>query len=149
MTDWKSLLDAMDAGLNSFPPVVLEAATLPVASDPVPAALVARADQTLHRMAEATTTLEHHRAEIGRELTALSAANATIAARPPDRPPLPRHQGLIPARHTPGPGWPPQGIVCGETRHPDGLIPKRFLRRFGGDPSGTAGSAGGRLRDQA
>ena len=80
MTDWASLLDAMDAGLDSFPPVVIDAAALPADPGPVPPALLARAHRTLHRMTEVTTALEHHRAEIGRDLTALSAANTAAAA---------------------------------------------------------------------
>jgi ABC-type transporter Mla subunit MlaD len=83
MTDWQSLLDAMDAGLEAFPPVVVDAGALPANPDPVPPALRARAQQTLQRMAEAATALEHHRAEIGRELTALSAAATAAAANAP------------------------------------------------------------------
>jgi hypothetical protein len=80
MTTWESLLDAMDVGLESFPPVVLDGGTLPADPGPVPPSLVERAHRTLHRMAEATATLEHHRAEIGRELTALSVATTAAAA---------------------------------------------------------------------
>ena len=71
----------MDEGLKSFPPVVLDTATLPVDPGPVPPALVDRAHRTLQRMAEVTTALEHHRTEIGRELTALSAAASAAALR--------------------------------------------------------------------
>jgi len=80
---WAALLDAMEDGLDSFPPVVVDGLTPD--PGPVPPALVDRAVRTLHRMAEAEAALERHRAEIARELVALAAvkANATRAAASP------------------------------------------------------------------
>jgi hypothetical protein len=77
---WAALLEAMEDGLDSFPPVVVDA--LPADPGPVPPALADRAARTLRRMADARAALEHQRAEIGRELVALSAlrANATRAS---------------------------------------------------------------------
>lgn len=69
---WAALLDAMDDGLDAFPPVLVD--TLPADPGPVPPALVDRAARTLHRMAEAEAALDRHRAEIARDLTAISAA---------------------------------------------------------------------------
>jgi hypothetical protein len=77
MTGWVALLDAMEHGLDSFPPVLVDG----LAGDPgpVPPELVGRVERTLHRMAEVTTALECRQAEIGRELAALAAL---AAARP-------------------------------------------------------------------
>jgi hypothetical protein len=74
MTDWAALLDAIDDGLGSFPPVLVEA--LPADPGPVPAALAERATRTLRRMAEVRSALERERDDIARELVALSAARA-------------------------------------------------------------------------
>jgi hypothetical protein len=83
VTDWVALLDSIEDGLDSFPPVLID--SLPVDPGPVPPALVGRALSTLRRMGEVERALEHHRSEIGRELVALSAvkANATRAATSP------------------------------------------------------------------
>jgi len=81
VTDWSSLLDAMEDGLDAFPPVVVDA--LPADPGPVPPSLVDRAVRTLRRMAEAEAELERHRAEIGRQLVALSTARATAARTSP------------------------------------------------------------------
>lgn len=75
---WVALLDAMEAGLESFPPVVVD--DLPAEPGPIPPALVDRAVRTLQRMAEAEARLEEERAEIGRELNGLSAARTAAAA---------------------------------------------------------------------
>ena len=74
MTDWAALLDAMDEGLTSFRPVVLD--SLPTDAGPIPPELTDRAARTLQRMGEVQTALEHEQAEIGRELTALAALKA-------------------------------------------------------------------------
>jgi hypothetical protein len=74
VSDWASLLDAMEEGLDSFPPVLV--GSLPDDPGPVPPALVDRGVRTLRRMAEVEAALKHHRAEIGRELAAVSAAHA-------------------------------------------------------------------------
>jgi len=79
MTDWAALLDAMEDGLESFPPVLVDVDVLPADPGPVPFALRNRALRMLHRMAEVESALEQHRAEIGRQLVALSAARATVA----------------------------------------------------------------------
>jgi hypothetical protein len=80
---WAALLEAMEDGLDSFPPVLLDA--LPADPGPVPPALVDRATHMLRRLGEVGAALERHRAEIGRELVALAAvkANATRASAPP------------------------------------------------------------------
>jgi hypothetical protein len=74
MTDWVALLDAMEAGLEAFPPVVAD--PLPAAPGPLPLALQDRAVRLLRRMAEAEANLSEQRAELGRELVALSAARS-------------------------------------------------------------------------
>jgi hypothetical protein len=83
VSDWVSLLDSIEDGLDSFPPVLVD--LLPVDSGPVPPGLVERALSTLQRMVEVEATLENQRAEIGRELVALSAvkANAARTSAPP------------------------------------------------------------------
>jgi hypothetical protein len=83
VTDWVSLLDSIEDGLHAFPPILVD--VLPFDVGPVPPALVERALSTLQRMAEVEAAFEHQRAEIGRELVALSAvkANATKSAAPP------------------------------------------------------------------
>jgi hypothetical protein len=80
---WAALLDSIEGGLESFPPVLV--GTLPAAPGALPAALVERALSALQRMAEVESALERERAEIGRELLALSAvkANAARVAAPP------------------------------------------------------------------
>jgi len=78
MTDWAALLDAMESGLESFPPAAVDVAALP-APGPIPAALRPRALQALQRMAEVQATVERHRDEVGRELVALTAARAAQA----------------------------------------------------------------------
>jgi hypothetical protein len=79
---WAALLDSIEDGLDSFPPVLVD--VLPVDPGPVPAALVDSAVRTFQRMAEVETALERHRTEIGRELVALATvkANATRSAAP-------------------------------------------------------------------
>ena len=74
MTDWPALLDVMDQGLSSFPPVLLDA--LPTGPGPIPPRLAGRAARTLQRMAEVQAALEHEQADIARELAALSALKA-------------------------------------------------------------------------
>jgi hypothetical protein len=78
MTDWPALLDAIDDGLTSSPPVLLDFA--PADVGPLPAGLAGRAAATLRRMAEVEATLERDRAELARELAALSAVKASAAA---------------------------------------------------------------------
>lgn len=80
MTTWAALLDAMDAGLAAFPPVLVDLDELTPGLGPLPPALAARAVATLHRMAKAEAVLEQHRAELGRELAALTALAATAPA---------------------------------------------------------------------
>ena len=76
MTDWAALLDALEDGLESFPPVPMDVAALPAAAGPIPSALREQAQRALRRMAEVEAELERHRAEVGRELVALAAAKA-------------------------------------------------------------------------
>ena len=78
MTDWPALLDAIDEGLRSSPPVLVDFS--PAAIGPLPVALAPRATATLARMREAAAMLEAHRADIGRELSALAAAKPSMAA---------------------------------------------------------------------
>jgi hypothetical protein len=77
MITWPALLDAIDQGLTSFPPVLVDA--LPTDLGPLPAALAVRATRTLHRMAEVQAALEQEQAGLARELAALSAAKAVAA----------------------------------------------------------------------
>jgi hypothetical protein len=80
MTDWVALLDAMDEGLGSFPPVLLDA--LPADPGPIPPGLAPRAARTVRRMAEVQAALEHEQTEIARELTALAALKAAAPQAP-------------------------------------------------------------------
>ena len=77
-TLWKELLDAMEAGLDEFPPAVVDAR--PTAPGPVPAALQDRAVQLLCRMAEVEAELAGQQAEVAQELIGLSAARTASAA---------------------------------------------------------------------
>jgi hypothetical protein len=81
MTDWTALLDAIDEGLISSPPVVVDFA--PSDCDPLPVALAERAAATLQRMTDVEAVLERERAELARELAALSAAKSSPAASVP------------------------------------------------------------------
>ena len=78
MSDWAALLDAMEDGLESFPPAVVDFAALP-APGPIPPGLRRRALQALQRMGEVQAALERRREDIGRELVALTAARAAQA----------------------------------------------------------------------
>jgi len=80
MTTWAALLDAMDAGLQSVPPVLVDLDEFAAGLGPLPVPMAARAAATLHRMAEVEATLERDRAELGRELAALTALAATAPA---------------------------------------------------------------------
>jgi hypothetical protein len=73
MTTWPALLDAIDEGLRSSPPVLVDLERSAADLGPLPSTLAERAAATLRRMAEAEASLEHDRSEIARELTALSA----------------------------------------------------------------------------
>jgi hypothetical protein len=83
LTDWVALLDSIEDGLGTFPPVFVD--VLPVDPGPVPLALVERAVRTLHRLGAVEAALERERSEIGRELVALSAvkANSARTSAPP------------------------------------------------------------------
>lgn len=77
---WAGVLDALERGLESFPPAVVAVPAL----GPIPPALRPRARRALQRMGEVQATLERRRDDIGRELVALTAARAAqarIAAR--------------------------------------------------------------------
>ena len=76
MTDWAALLDAIDEGLTSFPPVLVDLEGGAANLGPLPPALAERAATTLRRMAEAEATLEHHRSDLARELAAVTALKA-------------------------------------------------------------------------
>ena len=80
MTTWPALLDAMDAGLASVPPVLVDLDAFAAEVGPLPAPLAARAAATLHRMAEVEATLEQGCAVLARELSTLSALAATAPA---------------------------------------------------------------------
>ena len=84
MTDldprWLTLLDAMDDGLRSSPPVLVDLERWADDLGPLPPGLAGRAAATLGRMAEAEAALEHHRSELARDLAALSALKATPTA---------------------------------------------------------------------
>lgn len=75
---WTELLDAMESGLEAFPPVVID--QLPSDVGPLPPALQDRAVRLLRRMAEAEAELQAQQAEIARELVGLSAARTASAA---------------------------------------------------------------------
>ena len=77
MTDWPALLDAIDDGLAAFPPVLLDLEPLAGGLGVLPAALAPRAEATLRRMAEVEAVLDRERADLARELAALSALKAT------------------------------------------------------------------------
>jgi hypothetical protein len=77
MITWPALLDAIDRGLSSFPPVFVDLERYAAVVGPLPPALAARAATTLRRMAEAEAALEHHRSGLARELAALSSLKAT------------------------------------------------------------------------
>lgn len=77
VTVWADLLDRMDEGLDSFPPVTV--AELPADPGPIPAALAERAVRTFRRMAEAEAQLDGQRADIARELIGLAAARTAAA----------------------------------------------------------------------
>jgi hypothetical protein len=78
---WAALLDEMEAGLDSFPPLV--AAALPDDPGPLPPALAERAVRTLRRMAEVEAELQAQQAEIARELVGLAAARTAAANSAP------------------------------------------------------------------
>ena len=67
--------------LTSSPPVLVDFA--PSDFGPVPVALAGRAAATLQRMTEVESLLERERAELARELAALSAAKSSPAASVP------------------------------------------------------------------
>lgn len=73
--EWTAVLDALERGLESFPPAVVA----PPALGPIPPALRSRARRALQRMGEVQATLERRRDDIGRELVALTAARAAQA----------------------------------------------------------------------
>lgn len=81
MTDWTALLDAIDEGLTSSPPVLVDFA--PSDFGPLPAALASRATATLQRMTEVEAVFDRERAEVARDLAALSAAKSSPAASVP------------------------------------------------------------------
>jgi hypothetical protein len=72
--DWAALLDQIEDGLASSPPVLLDA--LPPDPGPVPPALAGRAARTLQRMLDLQAVLERQQAEVAAQLSALSAARA-------------------------------------------------------------------------
>jgi len=83
--EWAAALDAMERGLESFPPAVVAVPAL----GPIPPALRPRARRALQRMGEVQAALERRRDDIGRELvtlTAARAARARIAARGSGKP---------------------------------------------------------------
>ena len=80
MTDWPTLLDAVDDGLAAFPPVLLGLEHLAADLGPLPVALAARAEATLRRMAEVEAALDQERSDLARELAALTALKATAPA---------------------------------------------------------------------
>ena len=81
MTDWTALLDAIDEGLTSSPPVLVD--FTPSEVGPLPAALAHRASATLQRMTEVEALLDRERADLARELAAMSAAKSSPAATVP------------------------------------------------------------------
>jgi hypothetical protein len=80
MTDWFALLDAIDQGLDEFPPVLLD--DLPPDPGPVPPALAERAARTLQRMRDVEAALEHERSQLARDLSALKASTTATAGAP-------------------------------------------------------------------
>jgi hypothetical protein len=81
MTGWTELLDAIDEGLTSSPPVLVDFEPSDVG--PLPPALAPRASATLQRMTGVEAVLERERVELARELAALSAAKSSPAASVP------------------------------------------------------------------
>ncbi len=73
--EWVAVLDAMERGLESFPPTVVDLPPM----GPIPPTLRSRARRTLQRMGEVQAALEGRRDDIGRELVALTAARAARA----------------------------------------------------------------------
>lgn len=88
MTTWPALLDTIDEGLVSFPPVLVDLDAIAPALGPLPPSLAARVAATLRRMAGAEALLEQHRADLARELVALAALDAN-----------PRGAGTAPVPH--------------------------------------------------
>jgi hypothetical protein len=86
MTNWAALLDAIDEGLTSSPPELVDFA--PADFGPLPAALAARAAATLRRMAQAESALEQEHAGIARELISLAAARTAAASTAAPKVPL-------------------------------------------------------------
>jgi len=78
MTDWTALLDAIDEGLTSSPPALVDFA--PADFGPLPPALGARAAATLQRMAETEAALEQEQAATARELVGLATARTAAAS---------------------------------------------------------------------
>lgn len=78
MTDWTALLDAIDEGLTSSPPVLVD--FTPSDFGLLPVALAGRAAATLRRISKVEAVLERERAELARELSVLSAAKSSPAA---------------------------------------------------------------------
>jgi hypothetical protein len=76
VTDWTALLDAMEDGLEAFPPVLVE---VPRDLEPMPSALAPRARMLLERMTAVSSMLELKRAEVGRQLGAMAAVRAVKA----------------------------------------------------------------------
>jgi hypothetical protein len=87
MTDWAALLDAIEDGLTSSPPVLVD--DLPAHPGPVPPALVNRAARILQRMLDLQAVLEREQAEIADQLCALSAARAARTRRRDGAKPVP------------------------------------------------------------
>ncbi len=88
-TNWKDVLDALEAEVEAASRAEGEATgeapafVPPPDLGPVPPALVERATSLLQRMYEVQEGLERRRAEVARELSAVSAARHTApAARP-------------------------------------------------------------------
>jgi len=87
MTDWAALLDMIENGLESSPPVLLD--DLPPDPGPVPPALVPRAARALQRMVDLQAVLEGQQAEIADQLSALSAARAARSRQRDGAKPVP------------------------------------------------------------
>ena len=75
---WTDLLDAMEAGLDVFPPSAI--GSLPADPGPLPPPLQHRAAGLLRRMSEIEADLAAQQVEAARELIALSAARSASAA---------------------------------------------------------------------
>ena len=89
MTDWAALLDVMEDGLASSPPVFVD--DLPPDPGPVPPALVDRAARTLQRMLDLQAILEARQSAIGSQLSALAAARAARARLRDGTKPVPHY----------------------------------------------------------